>query len=234
MEDKGDYTLVAFLDNTVVLENVETLISYTLIFGTAALVALFFLARYLAGKIVSPLEESYLSQRQFISDAGHELKTPVAVINANLELLSREIGENQWLSNIQYENERMSALVIQLLELVRAENVTPQMESLDLSRLVYGETLPFETVAYEKGLTLNSEIAENVCVSGNSTQLKQLVSILIDNAVRHSRSICLNGFTGPMRPGPERTATMGWALPLPGRLLRLTKEPLLSAAITEK
>ena len=168
------------------LENVETLISYTLVFGGAALVILFFLSRYLAGKIVSPLEESYLSQRQFISDAGHELKTPVAVINANLELLSREIGGNQWLSNIQYENERMSALVIQLLELARAENVTPQMESLDLSRLVYGETLPFESVAYEKGLTLNSEISENVCVSGNSTQLKQLVSILIDNAVRHS------------------------------------------------
>ena len=150
MEDKGDYTLVAFLDNTVVLENVETLISYTLVFGGAALVILFFLSRYLAGKIVSPLEESYLSQRQFISDAGHELKTPVAVINANLELLSREIGGNQWLSNIQYENERMSALVIQLLELAQAENVTPQMESLDLSRLVYGETLPFESVAYEK------------------------------------------------------------------------------------
>ena len=112
--------------------------------------------------------------------------TPVAVINANLELLSREIGGNQWLSNIQYENERMSALVIQLLEQARAETVTPQMESLDLSRLVYGETLPFESVAYEKGLTLNSEISENVCVSGNSTQLKQLVSILIDNAVRHS------------------------------------------------
>lgn len=186
MEDKGDYILVAFLDNTVVLENVETLISYTLVFGGAALVVLFFLARYLAGKIVSPLEESYLSQRQFISDAGHELKTPVAVINANLELLSREIDENQWLSNIQYENERMSALVIQLLELARAENVTPQMESLDLSRLVYGETLPFETVAYEKGLTLNSEISENVCVSGSSIQLKQLVSILIDNAIRHS------------------------------------------------
>lgn len=186
MEDKGGYTLVAFLDNTVMLENVETLLSYTLFFGGAALVVLFFLARYLAGKIVSPLEESYLSQRQFISDAGHELKTPVAVINANLELLSREIGGNQWLSNIQYENERMSSLVIQLLELARAENVTPQMEPLDLSRLVYGEILPFETVAYEKGLTLNSEISENICVSGSGTQLKQLASILIDNAVRHS------------------------------------------------
>lgn len=127
-------------------------------------------------------------QKQFVSDAGHELKTPVAVVNANLELLSREIGENQWLSNIQYENERMSALIIQLLELSKAENFTPQMELLDLSRLVCGETLPFETVAYENGLLLNSSIAEGIRAEGNSIQLKQLVSILLDNAVRHSSS----------------------------------------------
>ncbi|HIW72912.1 MAG TPA: HAMP domain-containing histidine kinase [Firmicutes bacterium] len=186
MADKGDYVLVAFLDNTMMLESASTLISYTLIFGGAALVLLFFLARYLADRIVSPLEESYQRQKQFVSDAGHELKTPVAVVNANLELLSREIGENPWLSNIQYENERMSALIIQLLELARAENVTPPMETLDLSRLVCGETLPFETVAYENGLALLSGIAENVFVQGNSVQLKQLTSILLDNAIRHS------------------------------------------------
>ena len=148
----------------------------------------FFLARYLANRIVAPLEESYQRQKQFVSDAGHELKTPVAVVNANLELLSREIGENPWLSNIQYENERMSALIIQLLELARAENVTPQMETIDWSRLVCGETLPFETIAYEKGLILNSRISGNIYVHGNSVQLKQLTSILIDNAIRHSDS----------------------------------------------
>ena len=146
------------------------------------------MARCLANRIVSPLEESYQRQKQFISDAGHELKTPVAVINANVELLSREIGENQWLSNIQYENERMSALIIQLLDLARTEQAKPQMESVDLSRLVWGEALPFETVAYESGLTLNNTISENVYVSGNSVQLRQLTSILLDNAIRHSTS----------------------------------------------
>lgn len=184
--DKGGYTLAAFLDNTIVLESADTLISYTLIFGGAALVVLFFLARCLADRIVAPLEESYQRQKQFISDAGHELKTPVAVVNANLELLMREVGENQWLSNIQYENERMSGLIIQLLELAKAENVTPQMEWTDLSRLVCGETLPFETVAYENGLVLNSQIAGEIFIEGNAVQLKQLVSILLDNAVRHS------------------------------------------------
>ncbi len=144
MEDKGGYTLIAFMDNTIMQESMTTLFRYTLIFGVAAIIALFFLAVYLAQRIVKPLEESYQKQKQFISDAGHELKTPVSVVSANAELLSREIGENQWLSNIQYENERMGRLVGQLLELARTENVIPQRERLDFSRLVGGETLPFE------------------------------------------------------------------------------------------
>ena len=185
-EDKGSYILVAFLDNTVMVENVETLISYTLIFGAAALVLLFFLARYLADRIVAPLEESYKRQKQFVSDAGHQLKPPVAVVNTNLELLSHQIGENQWLSNIQYENQRMSALISQLLDLARTENAAPQMETVDLSHLVCGETLPFETVAYENGLVLNSDIEESICMDGNSVQLKQLTSILLDNGISHS------------------------------------------------
>jgi len=109
------------------------------------------------------------------------------VVNANAELLSRELGDNQWLQNIQYENERMGMLVGQLLDLARTENVTPQMEHINFSRLVAGEALPFESVAFEKGLTLNSNITNDIGVIGNSTQLKQIVSILLDNAIRHSK-----------------------------------------------
>lgn len=185
--DKGGYTLVAFMDNTVVNESALTLFRYTLIFGGVALVLFFFLSVFLARKIVNPLEESYQKQKQFISDAGHELKTPVSVVSANAELLSREIGDNQWLQNIQYENERMGMLVAQLLDLARTENVAPQMEQVDFSRLVAGEALPFESVAFEKGLVLNSNIANGIGVVGNTTQLKQIVSILLDNAIRHSK-----------------------------------------------
>ncbi len=186
--DKGGYTLVSFMDNTIIRESMNTLFRYTLIFGGAAIAILFFLAVYLAKRIVDPLEESYQKQKQFISDAGHELKTPVSVVNANAELLSREIGDNQWLQNIQYENERMGKLVGQLLELARTENVKPQMEYLDLSRLVAGGVLPFESVAFENGLTLNSQITDGIISLGNSTQLSQLVSILVDNAIKHSHN----------------------------------------------
>lgn len=184
--DKGGYILVTFMDNTIINESATTLFRYTLIFGGITVVIFFFFSVVTARRIVQPLEDSYKRQKQFISDAGHELKTPVSVISANAELLSREIGENQWLSNIQYENERMGMLVVQLLELARTENIVSQMEQLDFSRLVAGETLPFESVAFESGLVLNSSISREIMVVGNSAQLKQLVSILLDNAIRHS------------------------------------------------
>lgn len=183
---KNGYWLIVFMDNSIVNESAVTLLRNTLIFGGVALALFFLLSVFLARKIVAPLEESYQKQKQFISDAGHELKTPVTVVSANAELLAREIGENQWLANIQYENERMGILVGQLLDLARTESVTPQMEHIDFSRLVAGEALPFESVAFERGLVLNSEITGGICVEGNSTQLKQIVSILLDNAIRHS------------------------------------------------
>ncbi len=186
MADKGDYTLVVFMDNTIMQESMTTLFRYTLVFGGTAVFFMFFFSVFLAKKIVQPLEESYQKQKQFISDAGHELKTPVSVVSVNAELLSCEIGENQWLANIQYENERMAALVEQLLELARTEAVAAQMERVELGRLVGGELLPFESVAFEKGLAIRCEIADKVYVWGNSAQLKQLVGILLDNAIRYS------------------------------------------------
>ena len=183
--DKGGYMLVTFMDNTVINKSAATLLRYTLIFGGAALLVFFFLSVFLAKKIVKPLEENHKKQKQFISDAGHELKTPVSVVSANAELLSREIGNNQWLANIQYENERMGVLVSQLLELARTENIVPQTQRIDFSRLAGGEALPFESVAFEKGLVLVSNIASGITVDGNRAQLKQLVSILLDNALRH-------------------------------------------------
>ncbi|MBQ9749855.1 MAG: hypothetical protein IJV87_04630, partial [Clostridia bacterium] len=84
--DKGGYTLVTFMDNTVLSGSMSTLFRYTLIFGCIAIVVLFFLARYLAKRIVAPLEESYQKQKHFISDAGHELKTPISVVNASLTI----------------------------------------------------------------------------------------------------------------------------------------------------
>ena len=186
VDDKDDYTLVSFMDNSVVRDNMSTLIKNTLISFGISVVVVFLLALLLSKKIIAPLEENDKRQKQFVSDAGHELKTPLAVMSANCELLSKEIGSNQWLDNIQYENQRMSTLVKDLLDLSRAENGTLQEETVDLSNLVLGESLPSESIAFEHGLMIGTDVKDGIITKGNPTQLKQLTAILIDNAISHS------------------------------------------------
>lgn len=181
-----DYILVAFIDNTIVNDSFNTLLIWALIVSGVSLAIAFVVSIFIAKRIVKPLEENDKLQRQFISDAGHELKTPVSIINANAELLSREIKDNEWLNNIQYENERMRLLITELLDLSRVENKKVEFEKIDYSHLVTGEVLPFETLAFEKGLTINSNIEEGINVLGNQNQLKQLTSILLDNAIKYT------------------------------------------------
>ena len=185
LEERDEYTLVAMLDGTINDNNQKTLIKLMLIIGAAALAVLFVVAIFLARRIVRPLEENDKRQKRFVSDAGHELKTPIAVISANSELLRRQNGGSEWLDNIDYENERMSELVKQLLSLSHAENGDLPTETLDFSQLVSGEVLPFETLAFEKGVKIASSVEDGLTVEGNPNQLRQLVSILLDNALSH-------------------------------------------------
>lgn len=115
----------------------------------------------------------------------------MSVVSANAELLAREVGDNKWLKNIQYENERMVMLITQLLDLARTEKGNAQMERVHFSRLIAGESLPFESIAFEKGMELYSDIQSDIYVEGNPIQLKQIVAILVDNAICHSQK---NGF----------------------------------------
>lgn len=185
VERTPGYVLVAFMDNTLVAESMGTLFRYTLIVGVVALVALFFIARWLAARIVRPMQEAYYAQRRFISDAGHELKTPVAVVEANAELLQREVGENVWLDNIRYENGRMGVLVTQLLQLARTEESARTNNVLDLSRTVEKEALSNEPVAFEKNMPFTCAIEEGIEVEGDASELARLVALLLDNAFSH-------------------------------------------------
>ena len=185
VEAREGYTLVAMIDGTINLRNQSVLIRQMLIIGCAALAVLFVVSVFLARRIVKPLEENDERQKRFVSDAGHELKTPIAVISANSELLRRQIGESEWLDTIDYENERMSELVKELLVLSRAQSRDIPKETVDFSGIVSGEVLPFESLAFERGVRIEAEIEPDVSVTGNPGQLKQLISILLDNALEH-------------------------------------------------
>ena len=135
------YTLVAFMDNTLVTESMGTLFRYTLIVGLVMLVLLFFVARWLAGRIVRPMQQTSRGTASFHLGCRTWLKTPVAAMEANAELLQREVGDNPWLANIRHENGQMGILVTQLLELARTESKAMTREMVDLSRLVEAECL---------------------------------------------------------------------------------------------
>ncbi|WP_232209548.1 cell wall metabolism sensor histidine kinase WalK [Atopobium sp. oral taxon 199] len=186
IRQKDGYILVAFMDNTVSEGGLRTMMRNVFIVGGASIVVLFFISVFLAERIIRPLEENDTRQKQFISNASHELKTPISVIGVNAEILSRELSQNEWLSNIQYENNRMGELVEQLLELSSAENKEVSMEELDFSYVVTGEALAFETLAFERGTTLQSTIEEEITLTGNQNQLTQVVAVLLDNALRHT------------------------------------------------
>lgn len=192
VKDKNGYTLVAFMDNTVSEAGLRTMLRYVLIVGFTSIIGMLLISLSLSKRIIKPLEENDRKQKQFISDASHELKTPVAIIGTNTELLSREIGNNEWLENIKYENERMGILIKQLLDLSHAEDVIVSMENINFSRIILGEILAFEIFAFEKEKELIIDIDEDVCLIGNQIQLKQLVSILLDNAIRHSSGKNIN------------------------------------------
>ena len=178
-------TLVAMIDGTLNDRSQSLLFRQMLITGVAATLVIAAASVFLARRIVRPLEENDERQKRFVSDAGHELKTPIAVISANSELLRREMGGSEWLDNIDYENGRMADLVRELLMLSHAGRQDVQFTDVDFSALVGGETLPFESLAFEKGVSIEESVEEGITVPGDANRLRQLVSILLDNALSH-------------------------------------------------
>lgn len=185
-EHNQDITLIVLINNMAMSDNISTLFHNTLLFGGAAILLLLLPSIYFVHNIVKPLEENYQKQKQFISDASHELKTPIAVIGTNAEMLEREFGESKWLDNIRYETRQMGELVHLLLGLAHTENTIPQMTHLNFGRIVTGSVLPFESMAFEKEQILQLSVQEDVYVFGNEEQLINLVSILLDNALEYS------------------------------------------------
>ncbi|MBR2782705.1 MAG: HAMP domain-containing histidine kinase [Firmicutes bacterium] len=194
VKQAGSDVIVCFMDNTVFSESFTRLFYFTLLFGVIALLAIALISLRIAESIVSPMEETYQKQKQFTADAGHELKTPIAAVAANIELLRRETGDNQWLENIAYENERMRDLVTDLLELAQNENKKPERKPTDLSRLVNGAILPLEAAAFEKNVLIEADIPEGVTANIDEKSVAQLVTILLDNAVSHTK--CSDGEKG--------------------------------------
>ncbi|NLK96437.1 MAG: HAMP domain-containing histidine kinase [Clostridiales bacterium] len=154
---------------------------------------MFIVSLLLARNAIKPVEAAYNSQKQFIADASHELKTPLAIIKTNLDIIEENKedyikNQNKWLQYISMQTERMSNLVNNLLFLAKIdnnENIGIESE-FDLSDTIIKQILAFEAVLYENSLELKCNIKENIKIKGDKESINQLIGILVDNAIKHA------------------------------------------------
>ena len=176
----------------VILDNSDIKINLMKSLGNSFLVfiflevIIFMLSRLISEWITKPARESFEKQKQFIADASHELKTPLSVIVASSEALEDNPKEKKWLINIKEEANRMNLLITDLLELAKSEQKTDILKDGNLSKVVELSTLTFEGKAFESNIKIDYDIDPNIKMKMSENSIKQLVEILLDNAVKHS------------------------------------------------
>ena len=192
-QDYGLYQRIAFVDMSMEQATLQELMGSYLQIGLAALILLLGVSILLARWATRPVARAWRQQRQFLSDASHELKTPLTVILSNAELLEAapmDPRPARWADNIHSEAKRMKSLVEEMLTLARADNAVPTavMTEVSLSDLATDCALAFEPVAFEAGKPLESDIAPDVTVTGDGDKLRQLIGVLLDNAIKYGQA----------------------------------------------
>lgn len=186
--EKSNGTLIVFTDKQAELDMLDQLTRTTILIGIVTFAVLSVLAYFFSKKSIEPIKIAFEKQKQFVSDASHELKTPLTVISANADVLSEEIGENKWLKYIKSQTERMNILVNDLLNLTRLENNTSEFIRVDfnLSQAITNTALPFECQAFETNKIFEVDVEEGIVVNGSENHIKQMAAIFIDNALKYS------------------------------------------------
>lgn len=138
--------------------------------------------------VLRPVAQSYEKQRQFITDAGHELKTPLTIIDANTEVIEMENGESQWTKSIRNQVDRLTTMVGQFITLSKMEEKNENFHKTDISlNIILNESLePFDVVFLSKNIKINTFSEKDIHISGDEKLLRQLFEILIDNAAKYA------------------------------------------------
>lgn len=190
MEPRKYGALIVVMDISPEIGYLRTLLRVTVIAGAASCALLSALAALLLRRALRPVQEAFDKQRQFVWDASHELKNPLAVLSVNAQVLEKELGQNEYFGYIRAEVGHMNDLVQSLLTLARldAGRQAAPMERFDLGEALLALALPMEGLAFETGKTLQTNVPEGIFCTGNRQMLTQLVSILLSNALKYSET----------------------------------------------
>ena len=141
----------------------------------------------LSKRVTKPIAQTYEKQKQFITDANHELKTPLTLILANLDIAESELGQNEWLTDIRTEGQRMTQLVNKLVELSRLdeEKKNIQFNKLNISDILNDITSEFKYICEKNEITIISNIENNIHINAEEALIRKLIYILMDNATKY-------------------------------------------------
>jgi signal transduction histidine kinase len=187
VEQEDGYLLV-FMDCRTEIQNEVGLLLISCIVAFVTLLLMFILTSVLSKKAIKPIIENAEKQKQFITDAGHEIKTPLAIISANADVLELTGGENEWINSIRNQTARLDKLVRNLLTLAKTDedNIKLVFAEFDYSETVQKMAAPFEAMAVAANKSFRMEIQPDIQLLGDKSSIEQLVSTLVDNAVKYS------------------------------------------------
>lgn len=185
----NDETMLVFLNCQRELATFHSFLYASISISMGGILAVFLLLVVFSGRIVRPIAESYEKQKQFITDAGHELKTPITIIRADADVLQSEMEEeNVWITDIQKQTDRLAELTADLIYLSKMKEADEvlEMQNLSLSELVDETARSFQALARSKGKSFSATVTPDLNVNGDEKALAKLVSILLDNAMKYS------------------------------------------------
>ena len=179
---------IIIIDNTIVRERLLSNLQESIVLFIILELLILYLAGIITNFLMRPVIDSFDKQKRFIADASHELKTPISVIMASADAIKIDNKDRKWVNNIKNEAERMNKLVIELLDLAKLEQSQNKelYVNTDISKLIEMSILTLESLAYENDLRIDYNIEEGIILNCNPSDIKQLISILIDNAIEHS------------------------------------------------
>ena len=185
---QGDKTTYVFVDCSRELASFHSFLSASVAISCIGWLAVLAIVTVASGAVIRPMVESYSKQKRFITDASHEIKTPLAVIDAANEVQEIESGESEWTQSIHEQVARLTALTERLVFLARMDEGSAgfTMTAIDLSEAVDKAAAPFESVAVSRGKRLSISIADGVRVHADAAAVTQVVELLLDNAARYA------------------------------------------------
>ncbi len=182
----GNFLTIVNIKNTRNNLIINLLISIFLVLVLEILI--YFISKKITDWITEPVVESFNREKEFIANASHELKTPLAVMMASIDSIDVNKKNEKWLNNLKSESDRMNNLITRLLDLSKSENFLNKenISENDLSMIVEKRALTFESLAFEKNVKIETNIEEKINFMCNKESIDEVVSILIDNAISHS------------------------------------------------